>query len=78
MKHADGYNKYLKLIGTAAGAGACAKQNKMLLLTDDTALYHFLSTEGNNWLHLVITEEVSTEYRLLLQCWSFHVNYKDP
>ena len=41
-----GYNEYVKLIGGAIGAGACAalKQgNKIFTIEDDTPLLHFLT-----------------------------------
>lgn len=43
-----------------AGSGACAKQNKVFLLTDNTVFYQLLSNEDGDWLHLIINETVSS------------------
>ena len=51
----DGYNQYVKLIGGAIGAGACAalrQENKIDTITDDTPLLHFLS--GKTYLTVVM------------------------
>ena len=59
LTYTEGYNKFTQLIGMTAGAGACARENKVFLLSDNTVLYHFLSTEENDWLHLIISKKVS-------------------
>lgn len=37
------YNAYVELIGGAIGAGACAAENEILRISDDTTLLHFLT-----------------------------------
>ena len=48
--YAEGYNKYVELIGGAIGVGACAavrQGNKIYTIDDDIPLLHFLTGQ---WL----------------------------
>ena len=66
----DGYNKYVEVVGSSIGAGACAnlkRSGKISKIDDSTKMLHFLSEEkdvgeGNDWLYTVIKDIVSTLY----------------
>ena len=63
----DGYNQYVKLIGGAIGAGACAalrQENKIDTITDDTPLLHFLS--GKTYLTIVMAH-LSTKFLITVR-----------
>ena len=64
----DGYNKYVELVGSSVGDGACANQKrrgKIYRIDDNTKMLHFLSEENdvggaNDWLYTVIEDIVSS------------------
>ena len=64
----DGYNKYVEVVGSSIGAGACAnvkRSGKIYKIDDCTKMLHFLSEENdvggaNDWLYTVIEDIVSS------------------
>ena len=64
----DGYNKYVEVVGSSIGAGACAnvrRSGKIYKIDDTTKMLHFLSEENdvegaNDWLYTVIEDIVSS------------------
>ena len=64
----DGYNKYVEVVGSSIGAGACAnvkRSGKIYKIDDSTKMLHFLSEEKdvgecNDWLYTVIEDIVSS------------------
>ena len=65
----DGYNKYVEVVGSSIGAGACAnvkRSGKIYKIDDNTKMLHFLSEErdvggANDWLYTVIEDIVSSK-----------------
>ena len=64
----DGYNKYVEVVGSSIGAGACAnvkRSGKIYKIDDSTKMLHFLSEENdvggaNDCLYTVIEHIVSS------------------
>ena len=63
--YAEGYNKYVELIGGAIGVGACAavrQGNKIYTIDDDIPLLHFLTGQLLNISNYTITRTNATHF----------------